>query len=88
MNKVAGRVNTIRHEIADEKGLDIQNLTIQSDHVNLFVSSPPKHSQALLANCSKEISSPKYNHRHADHDIENTHLTLAHYAGTTVHVSN
>jgi putative transposase len=86
--EVADRVNSILHEIADEKGLDIQNLTVQPDHVHLFVSSPPKHSPALLANWFKGISSRKYNHRHADHDGEKIRWERGYYAGTAGNVSS
>ena len=86
--EVADRVESILHEIAGEKGLDIQNLTVQPDHVHLFVSSPPKHSPSLLANWFKGISSRKYNHRHADHDSEKIRWTRGYYAGTAGHVSS
>ena len=86
--EVADRVESILHEIADEKGLDIQNLTVQPDHVHLFVSSPPKHSPSLLANWFKGISSRKYNHRHADHDGEKIRWARGYYAGTDGHVSS
>jgi len=85
--EVADRVESIIHEIADDKGLDIQDLAIQPDHVHLFVSSPPKHSPALLANWFKGISSRKYNHRHADHDGEKIQWARGYYAGTAGHVS-
>ncbi|ELY37791.1 IS200-type transposase [Natronorubrum tibetense GA33] len=86
--EVADRVESIPHEIADEKGLDIQNLTVQPDHVHLFVSSPPKHSPSLLANWFKCISSRKYNHRHADHDSEKIRWERGYYTGTAGHVSS
>jgi len=35
--RVADRVRTILHEIADDKGLEILDLTVQPDHVHLFV---------------------------------------------------
>jgi len=54
-NEVADRVRTILHEIADDKGLEILDLTVQPDHVHLFVSSPPKHAPSLLANWFKGI---------------------------------
>jgi putative transposase len=85
---VADRVESILHEIADEKGLNIQNLTIQPDHVHLFVSSPPKHAPSLLANWFKGISSRKYNHRHADHDGEKIRWARGYYAGTAGYVSS
>jgi putative transposase len=85
--EVADRVESIIHEIADDKGLDTQDLAIQPDHVHLFVSSPPKHSPALLANWFKGISSRKYNHRHADHDGEKIQWARGYYASTAGHVS-
>jgi len=47
---VATRVRDILHEIAEEKGLEIIDLTVQPNHVHLFVNSPPKHAPSLLAN--------------------------------------
>ena len=85
---VATRVRDILHEIADEKGLEIINLTVQSDHIHLFVSSPPKHAPSLLANWFKGISSRKYNHRHANHDDEKIKWARGYYAGTAGNVSS
>jgi len=79
---------TILHEIADDKGLEILDLTVQPDHVHLFVSSPPKHAPSLLANWFKGISSRKYNHRYADHDGEKIGWVRGYYAGTAGHVSS
>lgn len=85
---VAARVRNILHEIADEKELEIIDLTVQSDHIHLFVSSPPKHAPSLLANWFKGISSRKYNHRHANHDGEKIKWARGYYAGTAGHVSS
>ena len=85
---VATRVRDILHEIADEKGLEIIDLTVHPDHIHLFVSSPPKHAPSLLANWFKGISSRKYNHRHADHDGEKIKWARGYYAGTAGHVSS
>jgi len=85
---VATRVGDILHEIADKKGLEIIDLTIQPDHIHLFVSSPPKHAPSLLANWFKGISSRKYNHRHADHDGEKIKWARGYYAGTAGQVSS
>ena len=84
----ASRVRSILHEIADNKGVEILDLTVQPDHVHLFVSSPPKNEQALLANWFKGISSRKYNHRYADHDGEKIGWARGYYAGTAGHVSS
>ena len=88
VSDVASRVRDILHEIADEKGLEIIDLTVQPDHIHLFVSSPPKHAPSLLANWFKGISSRKYNHRHADHDGEKIKWARGYYAGTAGHVSS
>ena len=88
VNEVASRVRTILHEIADDKGVEILDLTVQPDHVHLFVSSPPKNEPALLANWFKGISSRKYNHRYADHDGEKIGWARGYYAGTAGHVSS
>jgi putative transposase len=85
---VADRVASIIHEIAEDKGLDVQDLAIEPDHVHLFVTSPPKHSPALLANWFKGISSRKYNHRHAEDDSEKIRWARGYYAGTAGHVSS
>ena len=88
VNEVADRVRTILHEIADDKDLEILDLTVQPDHVHLFISSPPKHAPSLLANWFKGISSRKYNHRYADHDGEKIRWARGYYAGTAGHVSS
>lgn len=88
VNEVASRVRTILHEIADDKGVEILDLTVQPDHVHLFISSPPKHAPSLLANWFKGISSRKYNHRYADHDGEKIRWARDYYAGTAGHVSS
>jgi len=87
-NEVASRVRSILREIADNKGVEILDLTVQPDHVHLFVSSPPKNEPALLANWFKGISSRKYNHRYADHDGEKIGWARGYYAGTAGNVSS
>ncbi|RRJ33532.1 IS200/IS605 family transposase [Halocatena pleomorpha] len=88
VGEVVRRVESILHEIADDKGLEIIDLTIQPDHVHLFVSSPPKHAPSLLANWFKGISSRKYNHRHVTRDSAKIQWARGYYAGTAGHVSS
>ncbi|WP_017342068.1 IS200/IS605 family transposase [Halorubrum sp. T3] len=87
-NEVANRVRSILHEIAEDKGLEILDLTVQPDHVHLFVSSPSKNEPALLADWFKGISSRKYNHRYADHDGEQIRWAEGYYAETSGQVSS
>ncbi|QFU84705.1 IS200/IS605 family transposase [Natronorubrum aibiense] len=88
VNEVADRVRSILHEIADDKGVEILDLTVQPDHVHLFVNSPPTNEPALLANWFNGISSRKYNHRYADHEGEKIGWARGCYAGTAGHVSS
>ncbi len=76
------------HEIADQKGLEIIHLAVQPDHIHLLVCSPPKHAPSLLANWFKDISSRKYNHRHANHDGDKIKCARGFYTGTAGHVSS
>jgi putative transposase len=88
VNDVADRVRSIIHEIADDKGVELLDLTIQPDHVHLFVSSHSKNEPALPANWFNSTSSRKYNHRYADHDGEKIEWARGYYAGTAGHVSS
>ena len=85
---VATRVRDILHEIADNKGVEMIDLTVQPDHIHLFVSSPAKQAPSLLANWFKGISSRNYNHRYADHDGEQIKWTRGSYVGTAGDVSS
>ena len=85
---VARHVEEIIQEIAGDKGLEIIDLTVQPDHIHLFVSSPPKHAPSLLANWFKGISSRKYNHRYASSDEQKIKWARGYYAGTAGEVSS
>ncbi|EMA56247.1 transposase IS200-family protein [Halococcus thailandensis JCM 13552] len=68
--------------------MEIIDLTVQTDHIHLFVSSPPKHAPSLLANWLKGISSRKYNHRYASSDEQKIKWARGYYAGTAGEVSS
>jgi putative transposase len=85
---VARHVEEIIQEIAGDKGLEVIDLTVQPDHIHLFVSSPPKHAPSLLANWFKGISSRKYNHRYASSDDQKIKWVRGYYAGTAGEVSS
>jgi|APHM01.1.fsa_nt_gi Transposase and inactivated derivatives len=82
VTEVAGRVRTILHERADDKALEILELTVQPDHIHWFVSSPSNTEPALLANWVSRLSSRKDIHRHADHDGETLGWARGHSVGT------
>lgn len=85
--KVASRIEEILYEIADDKNLEIKDLTIEPDHIHIFVNSPPKHEPSLLANWFKGISSRKYNHRHAKDD-DKIKWARGYYVGSAGKVSS
>ena len=85
---VARHVEEIIQEIAGDKGLEVIDLTVQPDHIHLFVSSPPKHAPSLLANWFKGISSRKYNHRYASSDDQKIKWVRGYYAGMAGEVSS
>lgn len=82
---VRERLDGIIREIASEKGLEVIGLEIMSDHIHLFVSSPPQNSPSLLVNWFKGISSRLYNHRYGSE--KKIRWTNAYYAGTAGTVS-
>jgi len=46
-------------EIAEQYEFEIEEMSVQKDHVHLFVSAPPRYCPASLANILKSISSRK-----------------------------
>ena len=81
MAEVHNRLRDIFGEIAKEKGLELLAVEIMSDHIHLFVSSPPKNSPSLLANWFKGISARKYNVRYG-HSLRWTNSFYVGSAGT------
>jgi len=53
------RLKEILSEIAKQYEFEIKEMSIQPDHVHLFVSAPPRYSPARLADILKSISSRK-----------------------------
>jgi len=86
--EVASRVEEIFRGIADDKGLEIIDLTIEPDHIHLFVSAPPKHEPSLLVNWFKGISSRKYNYHYADDEDEKINWARGYYVGSAGEVSS
>lgn len=80
----AKRMESILHEIADGKKIEIAGMEVMPDHIHLFVSSPPQYSPSLLVNWFKGISARMYNYRYNDAKIK---WTNAYYVGTAGTVS-
>jgi len=57
--EMKGRLKEIFSEIAEQYEFEIEEMSVQKDHVHLFVSAPPRYSPASLVNILKSISSRK-----------------------------
>ena len=53
------RLKEIFSEIAEQYEFEIEEMSVQKDHVHLFVCAPPRYSPARLADILKSISSRK-----------------------------
>jgi len=53
------RLKEIFSEIAKQYEFEIEEMSVQTDHVHLFACAPPRYSPANLANILKSISSRK-----------------------------
>jgi putative transposase len=92
VGKIGERMQELLQEIADKWEFEIVAQEVMPDHVHLFVSTPPKHSPAELAQLFKGASS-RYLRQEFPAEI-NKHIwkvgTLwspSYYVGTAGHVS-
>ena len=56
---VAATLEQLIYDIAKRNGIEIISLSIQPDHVHLFVSAPPRFSPAQLINLFKGYTAKK-----------------------------
>jgi len=59
VGEVKQELERLVFEIAKEHEIEILSLSVQPDHVHLFVSAPPHLSPAQIANLFKGVSSKK-----------------------------
>ncbi|GAA0668763.1 IS200/IS605 family transposase [Natronoarchaeum mannanilyticum] len=81
--KTKERLETIFAEICEDKGLELAESEVMSDHVHLFIGSPPKNAPSLIVNWVKGISARKYNQRYDDR----VKWARSYYVGTAGSVS-
>ena len=53
---LAVRLDELIHEVCDEREWIVEALTIQPDHVHLFVNCPPRDAPATVMNVIKSIT--------------------------------
>ena len=56
---VAAALERLIHDVAKRNEIEIISLSIQPDHVHLFVSAPPRYSPAHLINLFKGYTAKK-----------------------------
>lgn len=76
--KTKERLEAIFAEICEDMGLELAESEVMSDHVHLFIGSPPKNAPSLIVKWVKGISTRKYNQRHDDR----VKWTRSYYVGT------
>lgn len=54
---VAEELERLIRKICDEREVEVLSLSIQPDHVHLFVSAPPRHAPSVLINTIKGYTS-------------------------------
>jgi len=59
VDRVKEELERLVFEIAKKHEIEILSLSVQPDHVHLFVSAPPRLSPAQIANLFKGVSSKK-----------------------------
>jgi len=55
--KVAEEFERHLRKVCEERGVEILSLSVQPDHVHLFVSAPPRHAPSELVNLFKGCTS-------------------------------
>lgn len=54
---VAEELERLIRKVCDEREVEVLSLSIQPDHVHLFVSAPPRHAPSVLINTIKGYTS-------------------------------
>lgn len=86
---VATELETLLRDKATELGVEVKHLSVQPDHVHLFVKATPEYSPAKLARQFKGYTSRVLRDRHAH--LRSRMPTLwsrSYYAGSAGHVSD
>ncbi len=86
--EIAKDLNTMLESYAERNEIEILSLSIQPDHVHLFVSCPPRYSPAKVINLFKGASARELLKKYP-HLYQHGHLwTRSYYIGTAGTVSD
>jgi putative transposase len=86
---MAQELEKILKQVAKKNDIEIISLSIQPDHIHLFVSAPPRFSPAEMVNLFKGYSSKKLREKfpHLKKLHPRSLWVRSYYVGTAGHVS-
>ena len=90
VGEVAQETERLLREVASKNDMEILALSVQPDHVHVFVSAPPRFSPAEIVNLFKGYTSRKLREKfpHLREDVHPRGLWVRpYYVGTAGHVS-
>ena len=87
--EVARELEKLLREVVEKSGMEIISLSIQPDHVHVFLSAPPRFAPAEIVNLLKGYTSRKLRERFPE--LKAVHprslWVRSYYVGTAGHVS-
>ncbi|AAD35859.1 transposase [Thermotoga maritima MSB8] len=87
VGSIAEELERILRNTAKQHGIEILALSIQPDHVHLFVSAPPRFSPAEIANLFKGVSARKLLEKFPELRTKEGLWARSYYVGTAGDVS-
>ncbi|AIY87520.1 transposase IS200-family protein [Thermotoga sp. Cell2] len=87
VGSIAEELERILRNTAKQHGIEILALSIQPDHVHLFVSAPPRFSPAEIANLFKGVSARKLLEKFPELRTKEGLWARSYYVGTAGNVS-
>ncbi|ACB09340.1 IS200/IS605 family transposase [Thermotoga sp. RQ2] len=87
VGSIAEELERILRNTAKQHGIEILALSIQPDHVHLFVSAPPRFSPAEIANLLKGVSARKLLEKFPELRTKEGLWARSYYVGTAGNVS-
>lgn len=87
VGSIAEELERILRNTAKQHGIEILALSIQPDHVYLFVSAPPRFSPAEIANLFKGVSARKLLEKFPELRTKEGLWARSYYVGTAGDVS-
>ena len=85
MGEVAEETERLLREAAEKNGMEILALSVQPDHVHVFISAPPRFAPADIVNLLKGYTSRKLREKfpHLKREVHSRGLWVrSYYVGT------